>query len=305
MDIGLIDVDSHNFPNLALMKISAYHKSRGDNVEWALPIRHYDIVYQSKVFDDTYSSDIDWIPNADMIVKGGTGYDLHNKLPYEIEHIMPDYQLYGINDTAYGFLTRGCPRNDKFCIVPQKEGRCSIKVADLREFWDGQKNVVLMDPNLLACRDRDELLDQLIESRAIVDFTQGLDIRYTTPLIAYKLGQMRVKALHFAWDNPRENLEPYFRHFGEWYRRKASSRKRVYVLVNYDSSMDENLRRIYTLRDLGYDPDVRIYDKPNAPIEVRQLQRWCNNKYVFGKCRRFEDYVPYIKANRMKQIEEI
>lgn len=294
--IGLIDVDGNGkFPNLALMKISAHHKRMGDHVEWAIPMEHYDVVYQSRVFDDTYSKDIDWVPNADKIIKGGTGYDLHNKLPDKIEHIMPDYSLYGITDTAYGFLTRGCPRADKFCVVPIKEGRCSHKVADLSEWWDGQKNIVLMDPNLLACRERMELLDQLIESKALVDFNQGLDIRFTTQEIADKLGRIKVKALHFAWDNPKEDLEPYFRRFGEWYRRKSHSGKRVYVLTNYGSTMEENLHRVYTLRDLGYDPDVRIYDKPNAPLEVRQLQRWVNNRFVFGACKRFEDYKASIR----------
>lgn len=295
MNIGLIDVDSHGWPNLALMKISAYHKRMGDEVEWALPMQHYDIVYQSKVFDETYSKDIDWVPNADKIIKGGTGYDLQNKLPDEIEHIMPDYSLYGITDTAYGFLTRGCPRACGFCIVASKEGRGSHKVADLSEWWNGQRNIVLMDPNLLACKDRMELLDQLAASRAHVDFNQGLDIRLTNKAIAEKLGRIRVKTLHFAWDNPKEDLEPYFRRFGEWYRRKSHSGKRVYVLTNFGSTMEENLRRIYTLRDLGYDPDVRIYDKPNAPLEVRQLQRWVNNKVVFGACKRFEDYKASIR----------
>ena len=141
MRIGLIDVDSHNFPNLALMKISAYHKARGDEVEWCIPLMHYDIVYQSKVFDETYSPDIDWYPNADKVIKGGTGYGLDNKLPYEIEHMYPDYSLYPqlTEDTAYGFLTRGCPRGCEFCIVASKEGRKAYKVADLNEFWNGQK----------------------------------------------------------------------------------------------------------------------------------------------------------------------
>jgi radical SAM superfamily enzyme YgiQ (UPF0313 family) len=125
MKIGLIDVDGHNFPNLALMKISAWHKAKGDTVEWCLPIDHYDIVYQSKVFDETYSPDIEWMPMADKVIKGGTGYGLDNKLPDEIEHIYPDYSLYPelTKDTAYGFLTRGCPRGCKFCIVASKEGK--------------------------------------------------------------------------------------------------------------------------------------------------------------------------------------
>ena len=93
--IGLIDVDSHNFPNLALMKISAYHKQRGDQVEWWTGLKHYDRVYQSKVFTDLYTHDNEYVIMADEVIKGGTGYDLKNKLPDEIEHIMPDYSLYG------------------------------------------------------------------------------------------------------------------------------------------------------------------------------------------------------------------
>ena len=102
MQIGLIDVDGHNFPNLALMKLAAYHKQQGDTVEWYRDERHYDIVYQSKVFDDTYTPDIDFIPQANTVIKGGTGYGLENKLPEAAEHIMPDYSIYNITDTAYG-----------------------------------------------------------------------------------------------------------------------------------------------------------------------------------------------------------
>lgn len=292
MRIGLIDVDSHNFPNLALMKISAWHKAQGDEVEWCIPIDRYDVVYQSKVFDDTYSPDIDWYPQADKIIKGGTGYGLDNKLPDEIEHIYPDYSIYPelTKDTAFGFLTRGCPRHCGFCIVGDKEGLRSVKVADLSEFWRGQKHIELLDPNLLACRDRMNLLDQLIESRAIVNFNQGLDIRLTNEEVAQKLSQIRVKRLHFAWDNPEDDLLPYFKRFTEAYSRKSSSTKVVYVLTNFNSTMEQNLYRIYTLRDLGYGPYVMVYDKPNAPKEIKHLQRWVNNRFVFRKCEKFEDY---------------
>lgn len=292
MLIGLIDVDGHNFPNLALMKISAWHKAKGDTVEWCIPMCHYDIVYQSKVFDDTYSPDIDWIPSADEIIKGGTGYGLENKLPDEIEHIYPDYSIYPelTKDTAFGFLTRGCPRGCEFCIVAGKEGRKSYKVADLSEFWRGQKHIELLDPNLLACKDRFELLDQLIDSRAIVNFNQGLDIRFTNEEVAHKLNQIRVKRLHFAWDNPEDDLVPYFKRFTEAYKRKSCATKVVYVLTNFNSTMEQNLHRIYTLRDLGYDPYVMVYDKPHAPKEIKQLQRWVNSKFIFRKCEKFEDY---------------
>lgn len=161
MKIGLIDVDSHNFPNLALMKISAWHKKNGDSVEWWNGLKHYDRVYKAKVFDDTYTKDNDFVIQADKVIKGGTGYGLSGELPYDIEHIYPDYELYGIDDTAYGFLTRGCPRHCSFCIVGDKEGLISHKVADLKEFWHGQHNIEIMDANLLACKDKHNLLSQL------------------------------------------------------------------------------------------------------------------------------------------------
>lgn len=291
--IGLIDVDSHNFPNLALMKISAWHKAKGDEVEWCIPLMHYDIVYQSKVFDNTYSQDIDWYPNADKIIKGGTGYGLDNKLPYEIEHMYPDYSLYPdlTKDIAYGFLTRGCPRGCEFCIVAGKEGRCSHKVADLNEFWDGQKSIKLLDPNILACKEHLGLLQQLIDSKSYIDFTQGLDIRLTNEDNIALINRLKVKEIHFAWDNPKDDLTPYFDRYRTLAKHKPHGRYgTVYVLTNYGSTMEENLHRIYTLRDMGYDPYVMIYDKPNAPREVRLLQRWCNNILIFRKCPRFEDF---------------
>ena len=190
MKIGLIDVDGHNFPNLALMKISSWHKSRGDTVEFAFPMYHYDKIYVSKIFGDEYSKKKPLYIQADEVVYGGTGFAItvengkevyhkcnDNSLPPEIEHVYPDYSLYPTltENTAYGFLTRGCPNNCGFCIVSKKEGLQSVKVADLSEFWNGQKLIKLLDANLLACKDRKALLQQLIDSRAKVDFTQGLD----------------------------------------------------------------------------------------------------------------------------------
>lgn len=289
----MIDVDGHNFPNLALMKISAYHKMRGDEVEWAYPMARYDVVYQSKVFDDTYSADIDWIPQADRIVKGGTGYGLDNKLPDEIEHIYPDYDLYPelTRDTAYGYLTRGCPRHCEFCIVGDKEGLRSVKVADLSEFWRGQKYIKLLDPNLLCCKERIELLQQLVYSGSYVDFTQGLDIRAINDQVIDLINRIKIKEIHFAWDNPKQDLTTDFAYYAGGAKHKPHGRfGTVYVLTNFGTTMEENLYRIYTLRDLGYDPYVMIYDKPNAPKEIKRLQRWCNNRMIFKACPDFNDY---------------
>lgn len=293
MKIGLVDVDGHNFPNLALMKISAWHKAQGDDVEWCFPMNHYDVVYQSKVFDDTYSPDINWYPQADKIIKGGTGYGLDNTLPYEIEHMYPDYSIYPelTNDTSYGFLTRGCPRGCKFCIVAGKEGRRSVKVSDLSEFWRGQKKIVLLDPNILACREHTDLLQQLIDSKAYVDFNQGLDIRMTNERNIELINQIKVKEIHFAWDNAEDNLKPYFERYSALAKHKPHGRLgTVYCLTNFGSTMEQDLYRIYTLRDMGYDPYVMVYDKPHAPKEIKQLQRYCNNIKIFRTCKTFEEY---------------
>lgn len=293
MKIGLVDVDSHNFPNLPLMKLSAYHKSLGNTVEWCNPLDHYDRVYQSKVFDDTYSPDIDWVPNTDEIIKGGTGYGLDNKLPEKVERMCPDYGLYPemTNKADYGFLTRGCPRNCAFCIVSKKEGRISKQVADLSDFSRGNKPIKLLDPNILACKDREKLMVQLIDSKMPVDFTQGLDIRLANTDAIELINRVKLKEIHFAWDNAGDDLTKFFAQYVKRATHKPhGSYGTVYVLTNFGSSMEENLYRIYTLRDLGYDPYVMVYDKPNAPKEIKRLQRWCNNRVIFKSCPNFKDY---------------
>ena len=297
MNIGLIDVDGHNFPNLALMKLSAWHKARGDSVEWWWGFGQYDRVYMSKVFDEAYSPDIPEPLNAREIIKGGTGYGLENKLPDHVEHIYPDYSIYPqlTKDTAYGFLSRGCPRGCHFCIVAQKEGRKSVKVADLSEWWSGQKYIKLLDPNLLACRDHLDLLQQLKESGSWVDFTQGIDCRLLNERNIEAINGLKLKEIHFAWDYMQET-EAVLRGL-ELYSKLANRRPHgkyatVYTLVNFDTTMEDNLYRIYTLRDMGYDPYVMIFNKPNAPRETRLLQRWCNNRLIFRSQPDFSKYDP-------------
>lgn len=304
MRVGLIDVDGHNFPNLALMRISAYHKAKGDEVEWWWSdMEHYDVVYMSKVFGDTYSSDAPIPLNADVVHRGGTGYCIQTKdgkevfehthnvsLPDEVERMFPDYSIYPQFDFAVSMTSRGCPRGCAFCHVAAKEGRCSVKVADVSDFWNGQKRIKVLDPNITACRDKRDLLRQYAETGAEIDFTQGLDIRLLDEADIADINRMKIKEVHFAWDNPADDLASRFAAYAAAAKHKPHGRYgTVYCLTNFNSSTEEDLRRIYTLDELGFDPYVMIYNKPSAPLTTRRLQAWCNNKILFRSCRRFEE----------------
>jgi len=309
--IGLIDVDGHRFPNLALMRISAYHKMQGDLVEWWIgDIIHYDRVYISKVFSFTH--DVPDPVNCDEVIRGGTGYCIsveggrevfdksrNTSLPAEVEKMRPDYSIYPQYNFAVAMTSRGCPRGCAFCHVAAKEGRCSVKVADVADFWNGQKHIEVLDPNIVACREKRELFCQYRETEAQIVFNQGLDIRLMNDEDLDDINHMRIKDLHFAWDNPKEDLEPRFEWFARNFRRKGNIGM-VYVLTNFGSSMEDNLYRIYHLRDLGYDPYVMIYNKKEADQELINLQRWCNNKFVFGKTPDFNDYVRGYKYDKTR-----
>jgi hypothetical protein len=292
MKIGLVDVDGHNFPNLCLMKLSAWHKAKGDEVEFAIPLMQYDRIYMARVFDDLYTHDDLTAYQCDEIIKGGTGYGLEKKLPNEIEQMFPDYSLYGITDTAYGFLTRGCPRHCPFCIVGDKEGLVSRKVANLSQFWNGQKNIKLLDPNILASADHMDLLEQLANSKALVDFTQGLDARMLTDENIDVLKRIRIKRIHFAWDNPKDKTVPNaLEMFSEKYGLNPKAHNVVvYLLTNYWSTHQQDLERVQWLREHFFVPYVMIYNKPSAPRETRLLQRWVNNKIVFNKVKTFDEF---------------
>ena len=316
--IGLIDVDGHNFPNLALMRISAYHKAQGDKVEWwRTEFEYFDIVYMSKVFSEEYTKEGHTPMNCGKVIKGGSGYciKLRNgrevfdqsknvKLPNEVERMFPDYSIYPQYEYAVSMTSRGCPRGCGFCHVAPKEGRCSVKVADVSDFWTpetGKKEIKVLDPNITACKDKRDLMRQYRETGCEIDFTQGIDIRLVNDADIDDLNRMNIKTVHFAWDNPREDLRERFRYFTDHFYIKDNRRKIVYVLTNYDSTMEENLYRIYTLRDMGYDPDVWVYNKPYAPREILDLQRWCNNRRIFKTVPFFEDYNPREKHRSLEQ----
>jgi hypothetical protein len=326
MRIGLIDVDGHNYPNLPLMKLAAYHKKLGHEVMWYEPLIHgelpgsqrrpLDRVYMSKVF--SFTPDYAPFVYANEVIKGGSGYcielvngrEIYHKerdveLPYEVEHIYPDYTIYygrvkNIENTAYGFCSRGCPRGCSFCHVKEKEGSCSHKVADLSEFWHGQKYISLCDPNVLACKDWKDILQQLIDSKASEDFNQGVDIRLMTDEKAEMLKKVKIKQIHFAYDRyeDRDVIEEKFRAFKEitgWDHHKVS----VYVLTNFNTTPEQDLTRIMFLRsECDFAPYVMIYDKEHIVQGgfYSHLQRWANRRDLFWKVDSFDDYLPWRKS---------
>lgn len=313
MNIGIIDVDGHNelkkwgsaFPNLVCMKIAGWHKRQGDTVEWAQPHRHYDRIYGSKVF--TFKPDIDWsVYEADEIIRGGTGYDIHSQLPEEIDRTVPDYSMYPwIDDrTAYGFLTRGCPNKCPWCVVPVKEGRTRPyqtveEIAVLNEHGRRRDHLVLMDNNVLASQYGLEQIEKIVYYKYWVDFNQAMDARLVTPEIARMLAQVK------WW--------PYVR-FGCDTRAQISHCQRASDLMQqygykgtffYYCLLTDDLQECYDrvnhwrqqlLRDNKHYPHVQPYLDFHDPTYLpprwqRDMARWCGLKSIL-KTIPFESYEP-------------
>ena len=296
MNIGLIAVDS-DYPNLALMKISTWHKSQGDLVEWYNPFDQYDIVYMSKIFSFTpdYGQ---WITNAKHIRKGGTGYDLHSVLPEEMEFVVPDYSLYPSidNKTAYGFLTRGCPNKCNWCVVPRKEGniRPYMDVNDVAV--DGRTNLVLMDNNVLACDYGLEQIQKIIDRGYRVDFNQALDARLVTDDIAKLLAKVRwIDVIRFGCDTPRqiEECEEAMKMIDSY--RKNPAQYLMYTMIGND--FDEALNRLSHWKTFKR---VRIVAQPFRDVDnphqivpqwQKDMARWAMRREIYTTCE-FKDYEP-------------
>jgi hypothetical protein len=286
LNIGLIDVDGHNFPNLALMKISAHHKCRGDKVEFATMFEHYDILYKSKVF--TFTPDNEYCYNADKVIQGGTGYDYSITLTEEIDSMTPDYGLYNC-EHAYGFLTRGCPNKCSWCIVPKKEG--NIKpYADIQDIMGGSmKSAILMDNNILASDHGIKQIEKIIDLKIKVDFNQGLDARLIDGAIARLLRQVKwIRYIRMACDSQQQI--PYIKKAVKLLRIDNKREIFVYMLVK---DVQEALERAEYLRSLNVTPFAQAYRdfENNAPPtrEQQRFCRWVNHKAIF-KTVSYSDY---------------
>lgn len=277
MEVGLVDVDSL-IPNLALMKISSWHKSQGDNVKFFEPLfDHPDIVYASKIFD--FTPDYPYFPDCE-IVRGGPGYDINAKLPEPIECAYPDYGLYNC-EYAIGRITRGCPRRCPWCIVWKMDGKLR-QVAELSDFCREQHFVRLLDDNILG---DPELFDRVAEDLQGKEvYFDALDIRFVNSQTAAALAKVDPwrERFHFSWDGHHcddavpEGIATLERHgIKPW-------RLTFYVLIGFETDEKYDLYRVETLRSLGANPFVMPYDKSDR--YQRDFARWVNRKVIFKSC---------------------
>jgi len=281
MKVALNDNNRTNFPNLALMKLAAHHKAKGDDVEWYMPLRSrfYDRVYTSKVFTFTPTDSL-W----GNVIKGGTGYNLFNTLPEKIEHTCPDYSLYPEFKKALGFLTRGCPNKCKWCVVPKKEGNIKPN-ADIEEFLNNRKSAVLMDNNVLASEHGLKQIEKIINLKIKVDFNQGLDARIIAEnkQIARLLSKTKwINFIRMACDHKEQmsNVEKALQNLNEF--GVKNYRIFIYMLV---TDLDDALERALFLRKLNTVPFAQPYRdlENNVPpsTEQRRFARWVNHKAIF------------------------
>lgn len=288
MRVGLHDSDNTGFPNLALMKLSAWHKGQRDSVEWWNPLLTYDRVYSSKVF--TFTQECPYLP--ENTVRGGTGYGIMDELPPEIDAMFPDYSIYPKCKHAIGFLTRGCIRKCPWCIVPKKEGKIrpyqswrEIKRPDSRD-------IVFMDNNVLACPWGLEQIEDMIGQDVRVDFNQGLDVRLITDDVAKLLAGLKwIRFIRMSADTDAmlELVLQAIERLGE--RGVKPYRVFVYVLAQEVESAE---RRAIALREIGANPFCQPYrdftTNEEPPLELRRLARWVNDKAIFKTVKTFSEY---------------
>ena len=271
MKIALVDVDGRNFPNLALMKLSAWHKTQGDSVEWYSPLfSRPDKIYASKVF--TFTPDFtDYAAGDPEPVRGGTGYDPTVKLPDEVEQTLPDYSIYPEWGSALGFLTRGCIRNCPWCIVPRKEGTLQV-VDDIERIAAGRRDVVLLDNNFLAAPGEfvREQLEKAARLGLRLDFNQGLDARLVTAENARLLAACRwIRFIRFSCDTTAM-IEPIRR--AVRLIRETGSRREIfcYMLVQDIAEAEIRLR---ALVELGVTPFAQPFRDFTGNAATTKKQR--------------------------------
>lgn len=302
MDIGLVDVDGHNFPNFALMKLSAYHKALGDHVEMAIPMfGNYDRVYMSKIFTFTPDNKDTW--NCEVI-KGGTGYDIKSRLPGFIENkTAMDYSIYPQYPFSIQFFSRGCIRRCPFCLVREKEG--NIQPVEPVQLNPKGQWIEVLDNNFFANPEWKFAVDYLLKTKQKVNL-HGVDIRIMNEEQAYWLNKMRLhRNIHIAWDLPQLDLTDKLK---EVIRYLKPYKLMCYVLVGFNSTVEQDMYRIERLRELGIKPYVmpyRDFENKRKPSQYeKDLAQYVNKPMIFKACK-FEDFSPrkgFTCAEYLKEI---
>lgn len=285
---------AQKFPNYAIMKISAWHKARGDEVEWWQPLLGYDVVYSSKVFD--FTPENPYLP--DNTIRGGTGYGLYKDLPDEIDAIFPDYSMYSSCDYAIGYLTRGCPNHCRWCVVPKKEGniRPYRKWQELvRQDTD---KLVLMDNNILASGFGIEQLAGLVGTSYRIDLNQGMDARLVTPEIAEVLARLKwIRFLRFSCDQESQ-IEPIY-HTCELLGKYGVRPYRVFVYLLVTADLGSASRRVEALKKL---PGINLYAQAERNermgIVPNKDQLDFSQRYVYSGAYRSETWEEYRARHR-------
>ena len=307
MLIGIHDAEKEHFkcktfPNLALMKISAYHKKQDDTVEWWDPSRNneYDMVYSSKIFDFTQENS-QLPPNT---IKGGTGYDTKSVLPSYIDDQCPDYSIYPECDYAIGFLTRGCIRNCPWCVVPEKEG----KLRPYREWHEVVRTdtdkLVLMDNNILACEHGIEQLQQLSQTQYRIDINQGMDARIVDKSTVELFKKLHwIRFIRFSCDTISQipSIENVYRLFKEC----SAPVSRIFVYTIIRKNISEASERIEALKKLK---SIHIYAQAEENLRKgvvpNAAQKEFANRYVYGKLYKKETWQEYCHRKNLKYTEE-
>lgn len=290
MKIGLVDVDGHNFPNFALMRLSAWHKAQGDDVEWAVPMfGNYDRVYQSKIF--TFTPDKTEFDGVCEVIRGGTGYDVRSELDPLVECSSDmDYSIYPQYPFSVQFLSRGCIRRCPFCLVFKKEG--NIHSVMPNQLNPNGKWIEVLDNNFFANPQWYASVQYLMEVGQPVNL-HGVDIRIMNEEQAYWLNKLRLRrSIYIAWDLPEidltDKLREVIRYIKPW-------KLMCYVLVGFNSTMEQDLYRIERLRELGIKPYVmpyRDFENKRVPTQYeKDLAQYVNKPMIFKSCS-FADFSP-------------
>lgn len=290
MKIGIVDVDGHNYPNFALMKLSAWHKAQGDTVEIASPLfRHYDRIYQSKIF--TFTPDVAYFDGKCEVIRGGTGYNIHSRLPAEIEQSTAmDYSIYPQYPFSIQFFSRGCIRHCPFCLVHDKEG--AIHPVEPARLNPAGKWIEVLDNNFFANPEWKSAIACLLGTRQKVNL-HGVDIRIMDEEQAYWLNRLPLRRnIHIAWDLPVLDLTDKLREVTRYIK---PYKLMCYVLVGYNSTVEQDIFRIETLRALGIKPYVmpyRDFENRRAPSQYeKDLAQYVNKPMIFKSCS-FANFSP-------------